>query len=204
MSQEFIEALKKRRTYYHLGKHVEQKDADLVHLIREAIKHTPSPFHNQSTRAVVLFNEDHDKLWEIVWNHVKDANPKATAEDVQNTRDKVDRFKAAYGTVLFFEDQASVRKLEEEYPLYAENFKLWSEQVNGGSTMNVWTALCNAGLGANLQHYNPLIDDDVRQAWNIPEDWVLRSEMPFGSIEAETYEKDFIPMEERVLVFGEK
>lgn len=31
----------------------------------------------------------------------------------------------------------------------------------------VWTALETEGLGATLQHYNPIIDDEVKNEWNI-------------------------------------
>lgn len=48
----------------------------------------------------------------------------------------------------------------------------------------VWTALANSDIGANLQHYNPLIDDAVRQAFNIPNNWELVAQMPFGGIGA--------------------
>lgn len=44
----------------------------------------------------------------------------------------------------------------------------------------VWTALENEGLDASLQHYNPIIDEEVKKQWNIPESWKLIVQMPFG------------------------
>ena len=35
-------------------------------------------------------------------------------------------------------------------------------------------------MGASLQHYNPLIDDEVRRVWNLSDDWKLIAQMPFG------------------------
>ena len=40
----------------------------------------------------------------------------------------------------------------------------------------------DAGMGASLQHYNPLSDDEVRKAWNLPGDWKLVAQMPFLSL----------------------
>jgi predicted oxidoreductase (fatty acid repression mutant protein) len=68
----------------------------------------------------------------------------------------------------------------------------------------VWTALELEGLGANLQHYNPLIDQKVSQTWSIPADWQLKAQLVFGTPAGQTYEKTFKPLEERVMVFGDK
>lgn len=65
----------------------------------------------------------------------------------------------------------------------------------------IWTALEIEGLGANLQHYNPIIDDEVKQEWNVPSNWKLIAQMPFGKKVAEAGDKDFMPLEERIKVF---
>ena len=75
--------------------------------------------------------------------------------------------------------------------LYADNFADWAEQGIGGAQQAVWTALAEQQIGASLQHYNPLIDDAIHQAFNLPDSWQLRAEMPFGSIEAPAGNKDF-------------
>jgi uncharacterized protein len=68
----------------------------------------------------------------------------------------------------------------------------------------VWTALEQEGLGANLQHYNPLIDQQVVKEWGIPAHWVLKSQLVFGkpAANAQLAEKTFKPVEERVKVSG--
>ena len=45
---------------------------------------------------------------------------------------------------------------------------------------SLWVALREAGIGASLQHYNPVIDHEVKQMFDLPETWVLDAQMPFG------------------------
>jgi hypothetical protein len=66
----------------------------------------------------------------------------------------------------------------------------------------VWTGLESLGFGANLQHYNPIIDVPIAKEWNIPKDWKLISQIVFGSIEAPAAKKQFKPIEERVKIYG--
>jgi predicted oxidoreductase (fatty acid repression mutant protein) len=65
----------------------------------------------------------------------------------------------------------------------------------------IWTALENEGLGASLQHYNPIIDEEVKKEWSIPENWKLIAQMPFGKPTAPAGEKQFNPVEDRVKIF---
>ena len=65
----------------------------------------------------------------------------------------------------------------------------------------IWTMLEDAGLGASLQHYNPLIDEEVRRTWNLPNSWMLIAEMPFGTPTAEPDEKEFQDLSERIKIF---
>jgi len=66
----------------------------------------------------------------------------------------------------------------------------------------VWTALENEGFGATLQHYNPLIDEEVQQTWNVPSSWKLIAQMPFGKPTFEPGEKQFQPLEDRVKFYS--
>ena len=69
----------------------------------------------------------------------------------------------------------------------------------------VWTALENEGLGATLQHYNPLITQQVLSTWGLPESWTLIAQLPFGKPTAPAGEKTFAPIEgERLKVFGKQ
>lgn len=69
----------------------------------------------------------------------------------------------------FFEDTEIINELKETYAMYAENFSTWSNQTNGMLQNNIWTALSQANIGANLQHYNPLIDDKIKELFSIPD-----------------------------------
>ena len=43
-------------------------------------------------------------------------------------------------------------------PSYADNFANWAVQTNAMHQYAIWTALSSKGIGASLQHYNPLVD----------------------------------------------
>ena len=118
------------------------------------------------------------------------------------TEGKINSFAAGTGTVLFYEDQDVVKGLQEQFPLYADNFPVWSEQSSGIAQYAVWVALSEAGIGASLQHYNPLPDAAVAARWGVPASWKLRAQMPFGSNEAGFGEKGFIDNATRFIVAG--
>ncbi|EFM60681.1 cytoplasmic protein [Brucella sp. BO2] len=198
MNNALLDSIKKRRTQYALGKILPHAQEDVAELIREAIKHTPSSFNSQSSRAVILFGQESDKLWNIVKETLR---PMVPAEAFPQTEAKIDGFAAGAGTVLFYEDQSVVKGLQENFPLYADNFPVWSEQSGGMAQHAVWAALANAGIGASLQHYNPLIDAEVAKTWDVPSNWKLRAQMPFGSNEQPFPEKQFMNDAERFKVF---
>ncbi|HNZ50183.1 MAG TPA: nitroreductase family protein [Bacilli bacterium] len=199
MKNQFINILKMRRSHYALDKKTTIADGEIVKLVEEAVYLTPSAFNSQSARAVVLFHKDHDRLWDIVTEELRKIVPedRFAATDV-----KMQAFKKAYGTVLFFEDQSVVQNLQERFPLYRDVFPLWSNQSAGMLNLVVWTALAENGLGASLQHYNPIIDAEVTKAFNLPSNWKLIAQMPFGVPNGPLNEKTNIPIAERVKVFG--
>ena len=116
-------------------------------------------------------------------------------------QNKINKFKAGVGTILFFEDTEIINELKETYAMYAENFSTWSIQANGMLQNNIWTALSQANIGANLQHYNPLIDDKIKELFSIPDTWKLTAQMPFGSIEAHPNEKYIEDISTRLKVY---
>ncbi len=195
---EYMNALRHRRSIYALGKKEVLARPRVEELVREAVTHTPSAFNSQSSRTVLLFGEESDKLWSLVGEALK---PLVPPESFGKTLEKLQGFAKGYGTILFFEDQSVVEGLQGRFPLYAEKFPLWSAQSNGMLEFAVWTALESEGLGASLQHYNPVIDEAVRKAWNLPDTWKLYAQMPFGSVEAPAGEKEFLPLADRIRVF---
>lgn len=199
METNFIDLAKKRRSIYALGRNVKLSTDELTDLIKTNMKQAPTPFNNQTTRAVILFGDSHEKLWDIVINRLKQEVPDEAA--FARTAAKINNFKAAFGTILFYTETKTVKEFEDNFPLYADNFQDWSEQAQGNAQYSVWTSLAENGLGANLQHYNSLIDDEVRAAFNIPASWRLRAEMDFGSIEAPAGDKEYMADDDRFLVF---
>lgn len=167
-----------RRSVYALGKNLPISEQEVLEIIDNAVKYSPSAFNSQTAHAVVLLGENHQKLWDITFGELEKFLPNEEVKAA--TKDKIDSFAAAYGTILFFEDHDVVKGLQEQFPAYADNFPIWSEQSTGIASFAVWNALAEAGVGANIQHYNPVIDEKVVAEWNIPANLVLRAQMPFG------------------------
>lgn len=185
----FIEQIKQRRTIYAIGKNVPLQKDQIEALIKEAVRNSPSAFNSQTSRVVTLYGESHTKFWTIVRETLRKIVPEAAFE---NTNTKINSFAAGYGTVLFFEDQDTVKELQEKFALYAEHFPAWSEHSTGIAQFAVWTALAESKIGASLQHYNPVIDRQVAEVFDIPENWKLRAQLVFGSIESPAGEKTFM------------
>lgn len=197
MEKSFLNAVKDRRTFYGIGKASPVSDERIEELVKEAVKHTPSAFNSQSTRVVILLGKQHDKLWDIAKEELRKVVP---AENFAATEERIASFASGYGSILFFEDQAVVEGLQQQFALYKDNFPIWSHHASGMAQHIVWTALEQEGLGASLQHYSPLIDEQVQKTWNIPPSWKLIAQMPFGKPTAQPGDKEFKPIEERVKV----
>lgn len=197
MSDNYLSLATQRRTIYALGKDLPLAEDAVVQLIQDAIRQAPSAFNSQSSRALILLGNEHNKFWELVREQLRKIVP---AESFHATSDKIDGFAAAAGSVLFFEDQNVVTGLQEQFAAYADNFPIWSEHSSGIAQYAVWLALAEKGIGANLQHYNPLIDSDVQQTWNIPASWKLRAHMNFGSVQAPAGDKAFMDDDKRFIV----
>lgn len=195
---DFLTMIKNRRSIYALGRNVSQSEEELTELIKEAVKQSPTAFNAQEPRVIILYGAAHEKLWEITEAALKPLTP---PDAFEGTKQKSAGFKAGFGTVLFFSNTDTTKALQEQFTLYSDNFPDWAEQVNGIATANTWTALSEEGLGANLQHYNPVIDEEVAKTWNVPANWRLRSQLVFGSVEAPAGEKDFLADDERFHVY---
>lgn len=198
--KDFLSAIRDRRSYYGISSASPISDARVVELVQEAVRHAPSSFNMQGARAVVLFGDMHQRLWKLAEDALRKVVP---ADKFAPTEKKLASFAVGHGTVLFFDDTAVTDSFGEKFSLYKENFPVWAQQANGMLQFAVWNLLESEGLGASLQHYNPLIDESVREAWGLPESWKLIAQMPFGSPTAQPGEKTFVPMEERVKVFGQ-
>lgn len=188
----FVDSLKKRRSYYQISKNVKTDEKAIISLIQDVVANTPDAFNMQSTRIIVLLNEKHNELWDRVYD----------AFGGMVAREKTDSFKCGYGTILFFIDEATVKSYQEQYSLYADKFPVWANQANGMVQSNLWVGLRELGLGASLQHYNPVIDEAVQSLTGADANWKLVAQMPFGAIESEPEPVEKMDIEQRVRIIG--
>lgn len=180
-----------RRSYYQLNRNLPVNEQMVTKLVKRFTELTPDAFNMKSARVVVVMHKNQDELWDAIYD----------VFGGKVAREKIDGFKAAYGTILYFYNENTVKGMQEKFPRYAENFPIWANQANGMLQFAIWCGLKDLGIGANLQHYNPVIDAKVKEMFNLPEAWKLVAEMPFGGIVAEPEPKDNEDISKRVRIF---
>jgi len=95
--------------------------------------------------------------------------------------------------------------MQKQLPTYADKFPQWSEHTSAMHQYVLWTALEAEGFGANLQHYNPLVDLKVSAKWNVPKAWSLKAQLVFGGRAQEPGpypEKE--PLDQHLFVHGKQ
>ncbi|WP_180084933.1 nitroreductase family protein [Acinetobacter sp. YH12145] len=194
----FLNQIEQRRTIYSIGNNVTLSQDEIEQTIKDAVRLSPSSFNSQTSRVVILFGDAHKKFWNIVRETLRKIVP---ADAFEGTNGKINSFAAGFGTALFYEDQAVVKALQEQFALYADNFPVWSEHSTAIAQFATWTALAEKNIGASLQHYNPIVDAETAAEFDVPDQWKLRAQLVFGSIEAPAGEKTFIADEERFKTF---
>ena len=202
MKQTFIDALERRRSYYDIGAAMTVSQSKIVEMVDRVMLSVPSAYNSQSSRLVILFGIHHICLWGIVKQTLEAM---LTPERYLITREKIDNcFAAGCGTVLFYEDMSVVEQMKRDFPSYADKFDQYSEHTSAMHQLSVWIGLEELGLGATLQHYNPLIDDKVAEQWNINSSWRLIAQMPFGSpLSIPDTKSQHLPLNNRRLIFSE-
>ncbi|KAJ5715184.1 uncharacterized protein N7483_012365 [Penicillium malachiteum] len=200
-----LELVKSRRTYYGLKAESPISDDTIEQIVQDSVLHVPSSFNTQTSRVVLLLKEEHQKVWDIAINAMEGlvaagVLPKEAFEN--STKPKLNAFRAAYGTVLFFVDYESLADIKEKFAIYADKFNPFALESNAMSQYLVWLALESEGFGANLQHYSPLIDEAIAKTWDLPSSWKLDAQLVFGTPTSEPGEKTFEPLENRFKVFG--
>lgn len=169
-----------RRTIYKLNKELPISEDKVTEIVKKVVADTPSAFNSQPVRAVILFGAKHEELWgRIAHDALKAVVPE---EAWETTAGKITGFKAGYGTVLFFEDQDSITGMQEAFPAYADNFPIWAAHSTGAASINTWAALALENVGGNLQHYHPLIDEQVYATFKANPKWKLTGQLVFGGI----------------------
>ncbi len=193
----FSEIVKLRRSRYVLANRLPVSERELEEIIGQCILHAPSAFNSQGARVILLLGEKHLRFWRLSAACLKEI---IAAEKFAATEQKLASFSAAYGTLLYYDDMETVRRLQQQFPTYKDNFPVWAQQANGMLQFAVWTALAEAGIGASLQHYNPVIDARVAEEFAVPADWRLVAQMPFGVPEDVPADKTFLPLEQRFYI----
>ena len=194
----YQDIIKRRRSIYALNDQLPITEDEVVKTIEDAIVISPSAFNMQSVRAIILLGAQHKALWEgIVTDTLKAVVPK---EKFEPTAEKLAGFAAGAGTVLYFEDDDVVQHMKEQFLTYAAAFDAYSGHGQGIAQVNVWNALAEKGVGANLQHYNPLIDDAVKARWDVPANHRLVAQLVFGGIAAPAGAQERQSTSERIRV----
>lgn len=198
MKKNLEKIIEDRRSIYDLKPDIPVDEKRVKEIIEHSLKHTPTAFNSQNGRIILLLNEESNKFWDITASELKKIVPE---ESFPKTKEKIDSFKAGYGTVLFFEDKSTVKELQEEFPLYSDNFPVWSKHSIGILQYIVWLRFKEENIGASLQHYTEVVKEKVYNEWNIHEDWHLVAQMPFGEIASPAGDKEYMPVDKRLKVY---
>jgi len=191
---DFTDMLKMRRSVYALDKKLPISKEQVFDIISKATEYVPDAFNMKSQRVLVITGDKNKDFW----NGVYDVLVRVSGENL--SRDRTDSFMAGYGTILYFYDRDTVDEYKKNFSLYANNFDNWAMQSNAMLQFAIWTAFATIGVGASLQHYNPIIDDMVRKLFNVPENWVLVAQMPFGGVAVKPEEKQSEDVAQRIKV----
>ena len=185
-----IKSLEERRTYYNINKEIPVEEDKVFDLIKKATELVPDAFNMKSSRVIVVTKEEQDQLWDNIYDIFEGKVP----------REKIDSFKNGYGTILYFFDKNVVENFQEQFPSYKDKFPIWALQSSAMLQLSIWTGLKELGIGASLQHYDPVIDNMVKNMFNIPDNYILNAQMPFGGIESYPEEKEKENISERVTI----
>lgn len=196
--KDFLELIRGRRSVYALNTNTAVSKKQIMNVIERCVYEAPSAFNSQSPRIVVLFGNGSKKFWNLTMDSLRKIVP---PDKFKPTEEKINSFMQGIGTVLFYEDDDITRALQEKFPTYKEKFPQWAEHNNAILQYMVWAGLTELGLGANLQHYNPLVDESAAVAFNIPKNWRLIAQMNFGAVVRPADEKSHEPLKERIKVF---
>ncbi|GMM56663.1 type II nitroreductase [Maudiozyma humilis] len=179
----YLNAIANRRTIYNLDPTLPQNVSiqDIQAVVQSIIKNTPTALNSQENRAIILTGKTHKKVWDAVINSIPGENGKKRPT---SARDE------AFGCVVFFTEQNTVKKFQADYPAAADAFPVAASHTTGAAQINSWTALETMGLGCHLQHYN----DAVRAALGelVPASWTVNSQLCFGNPVMQAGEKTFI------------
>lgn len=180
----FLDAIKLRRSIYALNNTSPISNDKIVQIVKDTMNHVPSSFNSQSARLLVLLGAEHIKFWDMAMSSHHTAAGSDTAK-WERTRPRMEGLKKAYGTIIFYEDAATVRQFQAKFPAYHDIFPEWSVQSGGMHQFVLWTALEAEGFGANLQHYQVVesVSKQASEIWGVDGDWDMAAQLVFGGVE---------------------
>ena len=198
-------AAENRISCYSLNNSSPIPESRIEEIVRNTVKHAPSSFNVQSARAVILFKDENQALWDIGDRILKETQ----SEDLYKMAASIaSRSKNGYGSVLWFEDQEALDGLANKNPPFKDVVPQWSATSSGMHQYLVWTALELEGLGCNLQHFNfmPEFTEEVKKRYQLPQSWKLMSQLVFGHPGEEGLvrkkERTYQSLDDRVKVVG--
>ena len=69
---EFLQALKNRRSIYNLGTNVNLSNEEIISIISDCLKYSPSAFNYPTTNVIIAFGEKHQQIWQITTDILKE------------------------------------------------------------------------------------------------------------------------------------
>ncbi len=198
MDSVFTELLRKRRSFYSLENDINLSERDIISCLQDVLLYVPSAFNSQSTRLVLLMGNSHKLFWQTVCEKIEGM---VSLADYNRSKTKIEKsFASGYGTLLFYEDKAIIAQMKKDFPLYAKDFNIYSEHTSAMHQFATWLLFSELGMGASLQHYGALVERDCVSLFDVPDDWRLVAQMPFGKALDVPGEKSQISMEERLRI----
>lgn len=195
MKDSLKDAILERRSIRVLKKD-DRLDENYIRKILSTCMYAPSPFNMQSARTVVLIGKSHDDFWNIVKDTLREIVPQ---EKFSSTENKLNGFMGGNGTLLFFNDDAIVNSFKDKFKLYADMFEIWAEHAAAILQYACWLRFYDDRIGASLQHYNPIIDNKVKERFEIDDSWRLIAQMPFGAPNEKPGEKELLPFDDQFI-----
>ncbi len=192
-----LEAIVKRRSVYGIDANINASSPEIEKLVADILYHMPSAFNGQTQRVLLLHGKSHHDFWKLVLDQLRRIVPES---DFPRTNKKISGFDQGWGTILFFDATSSTDMLRKKYPLYRKNIDSWVLQQNGMLQYAMWVAFAERGIGANLQHYNELVEGKINAMFKLPPSWKLLAQMPFGGILIHPDEKSKISLDERLII----
>lgn len=184
--QTLIDLTEARRTVYDFKPELPKgvTESEIKDIVTRIVKATPTSFNIQNVRAVIFWGDASKKLWGDVYEATKDfpfsGRPKSLSE-------------TAYGTVVFFDDQTVIDEISKKFTVYKDLFPVWAAHSNGAAQIDIWKSLSALGLGANLQHFNPYVQEAIKD--KVSDKWTVVAQLAFGVPTAKPSEKTFLDYE---------